>query len=96
MSDNPLGDLIRVQQSGLLGLQSQRITQLEAELRKANKRIKELEAQATKASLIDRLIKFAEGRGADGRVVLAKAQELRLQGKTDDEIIKALEQEANC
>lgn len=45
MSDNPLSDLIRAQQSGLIGLQSQRITQLEAELRKAQKRIRELEEQ---------------------------------------------------
>lgn len=45
MSDNPLNDLIRAQQSGLIGLQSQRITQLEAELRKAQKRIAELEKQ---------------------------------------------------
>lgn len=43
MSDNPLNDLIRAQQSGLIGLQSQRITQLEAELRQAQKRIRELE-----------------------------------------------------
>ena len=43
MSDNPLSDLIRAQQSGLIGLQGQRITQLEAELRKAQRRIRELE-----------------------------------------------------
>ena len=43
MSDNPLNDLIRAQQSGLIALQSQRITQLEAELRKAQKRIREME-----------------------------------------------------
>ena len=43
MSDNPLNGLIRAQQSGLIALQSQRITQLEAELRKAEKRIRELE-----------------------------------------------------
>ena len=46
MSDNPLSDLIRAQQSGLIGLQGQRITQLEAELRQAQKRIRELEEQA--------------------------------------------------
>ncbi len=46
MSDNPLSDLIRAQQAGLIGLQGQRLTQLEAELRKAQMRIRELEEQA--------------------------------------------------
>ena len=50
MSDNPLNDLIRAQQSGLIGLQSQRITQLEAELRKAQKRIREMEEQQKQKS----------------------------------------------
>lgn len=54
MSDNPLDTLIRTQQSGLIGLQSQRITQLEAELRKAQKRIEDLEKQVErKPSLAD-------------------------------------------
>ena len=50
MSDNPLSDLIRAQQSGLIGLQGQRITQLEAELRKAQKRIREMEEQQKQKS----------------------------------------------
>ena len=50
MSDNPLDTLIRTQQSGLIGLQSQRITQLEAELRKAQKRIREMEEQQKQKS----------------------------------------------
>ena len=50
MSDNPLSDLIRAQQSGLIGLQGQRITQLEAELRQAQKRIREMEEQQKQKS----------------------------------------------
>ena len=50
MSDNPLNDLIRAQQSGLIGLQGQRITQLEAELRQAQKRIREMEEQQKQKS----------------------------------------------
>lgn len=53
MSDSPLNGLIRAQQSGLIGLQSQRITQLEAELRKAEKRIRELEQAKLKPSVAD-------------------------------------------
>lgn len=53
MSDSPLDAQIRAQQAVLIMLQAKRITDIESELRKAQKRIHELEQENPKSKSAD-------------------------------------------